>query len=306
LWRHREEDSVSLPLADRFENPFEVRMPQGAAGAVIFNSPHSGASYPAELMAASRLDGRSLRRSEDFQVDALFAEAPRLGSPLLLAHFPRAYLDVNREPYELDPRMFEGRLPSFANTRSLRVAGGLGTIPKIVGDGQDIYRGRLPVVEALHRIECIYKPYHAALAGLVQAALRTHGEAILVDCHSMPSASLGPAATGRPDIVLGDRYGASAAPQIVELAEAIFEELGFKVARNRPYAGGFITEHYGQPTGGVHALQIEINRGLYMDEAAIALHDGYPRILAAMTAFIERFAEAVAGTTLSYRPMAAE
>jgi N-formylglutamate amidohydrolase len=289
-----------------FARPFEVRLPQGAAGAVIYNSPHSGAVYPAELVDASRLDGHALRKSEDFRVDQLFMEAPSLGSPLLLAHFPRAYLDVNREPYELDPKMFEGRLPSFANTRSLRVAGGLGTIPKIVGDGQDIYRGRLPVAEALQRIEQIYKPYHASLRGLLQDALRGHGEAVLVDCHSMPSASLGPATTERPDIVLGDRYGASAAPQLVEAAEAIFMELGFTVARNRPYAGGFITEHYGQPNGGVHALQIEINRGLYMDEATITPHAGYPRIQAGMTAFIERFGAVVARTTLSYRPMAAE
>jgi N-formylglutamate amidohydrolase len=224
----------------------------------------------------------------------------------LFAHFPRAYLDVNREPYELDPRMFDGRLPSFANTRSLRVAGGLGTIPKIVGDGQDIYRTRLPVAEALQRIEGIYKPYHAALRSLVQGALRSHGEAVLVDCHSMPSASLGPAAAERPDIVLGDRYGASAAPQLVEAAEAIFEELGFRVARNRPYAGGFITEHYGQPNGGVHALQIEINRRLYMDETAIAPHEGYARVRSAMTTFIARFGQAVACTTLRQRPMAAE
>jgi N-formylglutamate amidohydrolase len=273
---------------------------------VIYNSPHSGAVYPAALVESSRLDPRTLRKSEDFRVDDLMGEAPGLGCPLLVAHFPRAYLDVNREPYELDPRMFDGRLPSFANTRSLRVAGGLGTIPKIVGDGQDIYRGRLPVGDALARIEGIYKPYHATLRGLVQEALRNHGEAVLIDCHSMPSASLGPSTVGRPDIVLGDRYGSSAAPQLVDAAEAIFVDLGFNVARNRPYAGGFITEHYGQPGGGVHALQIEISRGLYMDETTIKPHEGYARIRAAMTTFIARFGEAVAATTLRYRPMAAE
>jgi N-formylglutamate amidohydrolase len=293
---------VTLP----FERPFEVRAPEGAPQPVIYNSPHSGSIYPDCLVASSRLDPRSLRKSEDFRIDDLMADAPRLGCPLLVAHFPRAYLDVNREPYELDPRMFDGRLPSFANTRSLRVAGGLGTIPKIVGDGQDIYRGRLPVAEALARIEGIYKPYHAALRGLVQGALRSHGEAVLVDCHSMPSASLGPAAPERPDVVLGDRYGASCAPQIIEAAEAIFEELGFKVARNRPYAGGFITEHYGQPASGVHTLQIEINRSLYMDETAITPHEGYGRVRRAMGAFVDRFGAAVAQTTLRCRPMAAE
>jgi N-formylglutamate amidohydrolase len=289
-----------------FERPFEVHAPPGAAQPVIYNSPHSGRIYPDCLASSSRLDSQGLRKSEDFRMDELMADAPRFGCPLLVAHFPRAYLDVNREPYELDPRMFDGRLPSFANTRSLRVAGGLGTIPKIVGDGQDIYRQRLPVAEALARIEGIYKPYHAALRGLIQDALRSHGEAVLVDCHSMPSASLGPAAPERPDIVLGDRYGASCAPQLIDAAEAIFEDLGFRVARNRPYAGGFITEHYGQPVAGVHTLQIEINRSLYMDEAAITTHEGYGRIKQAMTLFIELFGAAVANAALRYRPMAAE
>jgi N-formylglutamate amidohydrolase len=289
-----------------FDMPFEIRTPAALASPLVFNSPHSGRVYPPALLALSRLDERGLRRSEDFMVDALFGDAPSLGAPFLVAHFPRAYLDVNREPYELDPRMFEGRLPSFANTRSLRVAGGLGTIPKIVGDGHDIYSRRIPAAEALQRIDIVYRPYHAALRGLVQAAARRFGEVILVDCHSMPSASLGQDAAQRPDIVLGDRYGTSAAPQLVEAAEDIFQALGYAVARNRPYAGGFITEHYGQPAAGVHALQIEINRALYMDEAALHLHGGYDRLKADMTAFMEAFADAVARMALGYRRLAAE
>ncbi len=293
-------------MAAPFERPFEVLAPASLTSPLVFNSPHSGSVYPACLKATSRLDARSIRRSEDFMVDRLFADAPRFGAPLLLAHFPRAYVDVNREPYELDPKMFEGRLPSFANTRSLRVAGGLGTIPKIVGDGHDIYRHRLPVEEALQRIEAVYRPYHAALRGLVSDALRSFGEAVLVDCHSMPSASLGANPIERPDVVLGDRYGASCAPQIIDAAEAICVDLGFTVGRNRPYAGGFITEHYGQPSAGVHALQIEINRGLYMDEAEIELHEGYRRLRDAMSLFVERMVDAVAGMTLTRRPLAAE
>jgi N-formylglutamate amidohydrolase len=289
-----------------FERPFEISMPAATATPLVFNSPHSGRVYPPAFLASSRLDERGLRRSEDFLVDSLFGEAPALGAPLLLAHFPRAYLDVNREPFELDPRMFDGRLPPYANTRSLRVAGGLGTIPKIVGDGHDIYARRIPVGEGLHRIESIYRPYHAALRGLVQDACRRFGEAVLIDCHSMPSASLGPDLTTRPDIVLGDRYGASAAPQLVDAAEDIFARLGFTVARNRPYAGGFITEHYGQPAAGVHALQIEINRALYMDEAAIAANAGFERLKADMARFIEAFTGTVAGTALGYRRLAAE
>jgi N-formylglutamate amidohydrolase len=289
-----------------FETPFEVLAPAALACPLVFNSPHSGRDYPAWLLAASRLDERGLRRSEDFMVDALFGAAPAQGAPLLLAHFPRAYLDVNREPYELDPRMFDGRLPGFANTRSLRVAGGLGTIPKIVGDGHEIYTRRLPVAEALQRIDAVYRPYHAALRRLVQNASRRFGEAILIDCHSMPSASLGADAAARPDIVLGDRYGTSAAPQLVDAVEEIFQSLGYVVARNRPYAGGFITEHYGQPAAGVHALQIEINRALYMDEPALAVHDGYGQLKADVTLFMEAFAVAVSRMALGYRRLAAE
>jgi N-formylglutamate amidohydrolase len=273
-----------------FDRQFEIMTPAAITTPLVFNSPHAGRVYPPSLLAASRLDERGLRRSEDFLVDRLFAAAPEHGAPLLLAHFPRAYLDVNREPYELDPRMFDGRLPAYANTRSLRVAGGLGTIPKIVGDGHDIYARRIPVGEGLHRIEAIYRPYHAALRGLVQDACRRFGEAVLIDCHSMPSASLGPDHGSRPDIVLGDRYGASAAPQLVDAAEDIFAALGYAVARNRPYAGGFITEHYGQPAAGVHALQIEINRALYMDESGIAAHDGFNRLAADMARFVGSFA----------------
>ncbi len=293
-------------MADSFETPFEIVAPKALTSALVFNSPHSGRVYPASLLSVSRLDERGLRRSEDFRVDELFGHAPSVGAPLLLAHFPRAYLDVNREPFELDPRMFDGRLPAFANTRSLRVAGGLGTIPRIVGDGHEIYRRRLPVADALARIDNIYRPYHAALRRLVQEAVGSFGEAILVDCHSMPSASLGADVGSRPDIVLGDRYGTSCAPQVIDHAEDIFRSLGYVVARNRPYAGGFITEHYGQPSGGVHSLQIEINRALYMDESALAAHEGFDRVRVDIAAFVTRFAAAMADVTLGYRPLAAE
>jgi N-formylglutamate amidohydrolase len=289
-----------------FHKPFEIRRPTTPLSPIVFNSPHSGRDYPAAFLAESRLDEQGLRRSEDFMVDDIFGVAPSFGAPLLLAHFPRAYLDVNREPYELDPRMFEGRLPSFANTRSMRVAGGLGTIPRIVGDGHEIYRGRIPVTEAMGRIETIYRPYHLALRGLVQDAVRAFGEAVLIDCHSMPSASLGPEVGTRPDIVLGDRYGTSCAPHLMDTAQDLFECLGYSVSRNRPYAGGFITEHYGQPSAGVHALQIEINRSLYMDETTITAHAGLQQMCADMETFVTAFTAAVARMTLSYRPLAAE
>ena len=182
------------------------------------------------------------------------------------AHFPRCFVDVNREPYELDPRMFDGRLPSFANTRSMRVAGGLGTVARVVGDSQEIYDQRIPVEDALRRIESLYKPYHRALRRLLTRVHRDFGAAVLVDCHSMPSSAGAKDDRNRADIVLGDRYGTSCVAAVSEAVEASLHQLGYAVSRNKPYAGGFITEHYGNPAAGVHSIQLEINRALYMDE----------------------------------------
>jgi N-formylglutamate amidohydrolase len=265
-------------LSALFEKPFEILVPTAQSVPFVFNIPHSGRIYPAAFLAQSRLDQHTLRRSEDCFVDTLFESMPAFGAPLLMAHFPRAFLDANREPYELDPRMFEGRLPSFANTRSLRVAGGLGVVPRVVGEGQDIYRARMPVHEALERIDQLYRPYHRALRGLLNSTHRQFGECILFDCHSMPSASIGPECAIRHDIVLGDRFGTSCAPSLICAAQEAFEHFGYTVTRNRPYAGGFITEHYGDPAAGHHALQIEINRALYMDETKLEPHAGLPQL----------------------------
>jgi N-formylglutamate amidohydrolase len=244
--------------------PFEVIEPPRLAAPLVFDSPHSGSRYPSAFLAASRLDPLTLRRSEDAFVDELFLPCVALGAPLLRACFPRAFLDLNREPFELDPRMFDGPLPDYVNTRSLRVAAGLGTIPRVVGDAQPIYRGRVPVAEALARVAALHRPYHQRLAGLVERTRARFGVAILIDCHSMPSTL---AETGSLDIVLGDRFGASAAPWVVEALESTLLARGYRVRRNKPYAGGYITEHYGAPVAGRHAVQIEVNRGLYMDEA---------------------------------------
>ncbi|MEH3148094.1 MAG: N-formylglutamate amidohydrolase [Methylobacterium frigidaeris] len=273
-----------------FDPPFAVDEPERHALPFVFNTGHSGALYPASFVAASRLDAVALRRSEDAFVDGLFAPVVALGAPLMRACFPRAYLDVNREPYELDPRMFDGRLPSFANTRSMRVAGGLGTVPRVVADGQEIYRGRLPVEEAVARIEGLYKPYHAVLRGLVARTARTFGHAVLIDCHSMPSTSLGREEGPRTDMVLGDRFGTSCAPALTNCVEGALRAEGFRVVRNRPYAGGFITEHYGEPSLGRHALQIEINRALYMDERTLIPKPGFDALAERLLAVVARVA----------------
>ncbi len=254
--------------------PLEILAPASLACPLVFSSPHSGAIYPARFLERARLDAASLRRSEDAYVDSLFGRAREIGAPMLRAHFPRAYLDVNREPYELDQRMFDEPLPEFANTRSLRVAAGLGTIPRVVTDAREIYEGKLSLSEGLRRIEKLYKPYHAALAQLMEQARETFGFALLIDCHSMPSISARDPGAARSekrrvDFVLGDRFGASCDAGFVDSIEQRLRGFGYNVHRNRPYAGGFITEHYGRPGGGWHAMQIEVARGLYMNEATL-------------------------------------
>jgi N-formylglutamate amidohydrolase len=201
----------------------------------------------------------------------------------MAARFPRAFLDLNREPYELDPRMFDGRLPPFANTRSMRVAGGLGTIPRIVADGQEIYRGRIPVDDALRRIEWLYKPYHRMLRQLIHRTARAFGHAVLIDCHSMPSTSVSRDEGAKADIVLGDRYGTSCAGILTDLVDVSLRGRGYSVVRNKPYAGGFITEHYGEPALGRHALQVEINRSLYMNERTMTKTAAFPELAQDLT-----------------------
>jgi N-formylglutamate amidohydrolase len=246
--------------------PFEIVEPAEWRAPIIFNSPHSGSVYPHDFLNVSRIDLPTLRRSEDSFMDELISDLSSRGFPVVRVNFPRSYVDVNREPYELDPRMFSGRLPSFANTRSMRVAGGLGTIPRVVGDGQEIYRERLSVDDALSRIEALYKPYHRALRRLINKVHQTFGTVVMVDCHSMPSIGVSRDEPRRPDVVIGDRYGTSCAPLLPDMVESTMSRLGYSVGRNKPYAGGFITEHYGNPASGLHAIQLELNRAIYMDE----------------------------------------
>lgn len=272
---------------------FEVREPEIQRIPFVFNSPHSGRRYSRAFLEQSRLDALSIRRSEDHYVDELFHCATDLGAPMLLAHFPRAFLDVNREPYELDPRMFDGALPAHANISSIRVAGGLGTVPRVVAENMEIYRNRFPVEEALERVETVYKPYHACLRRLV---VRTHvafGFSVLIDCHSMPSNIRVSGSGMRPDFIIGDRYGTSASGELSRTAMRLLEDMGFAVVRNKPYAGGFITEHYGRPAKGLHALQIEVNRGLYVDETTLAKRPDFAVLQTAISAFLQDFSDHV-------------
>jgi N-formylglutamate amidohydrolase len=263
---------------------FDVVEPERMSLPLVFNSPHSGRDYLESFLAASRLNEQTIRRSEDTYVDELFLPAAALGAPLLRAKFPRAWLDVNREPYELDPKMFAGELPAFANTRSPRAASGLGTIPRIVSESEEIYAAPLPVAEVLARIETVYRPYHQTLLDLMNRTQAQFGYAILIDCHSMPSAVGTAQVRRRPDFVVGDRHGMSCAATLVDAAMNCLSSAGFVVARNKPYAGGFITEHYGRPRQGLHALQIEINRGLYMNEQTLDKGNRFTAIQEALAA----------------------
>jgi N-formylglutamate deformylase len=241
---------------------------------VVFSSPHSGREYRPDFLASARLDALTLRRSEDCYIDEIFASVPRHGGTLIAATFPRAWCDANREPWELDPAMFEDSLPPWVNTASPRVGAGLGTIARVVSNGEAIYRGRLRFADAQARVAECWQPYHAALAALIQAIRTRFGTCLLIDCHSMPAH----ACEDRrpiPDIVLGDAHGVACAPTVTREIEIFLQHRGYVVRRNDPYAGGYVTRHYGRPRNGVHALQIEVARRLYMDESKLERSDGF-------------------------------
>lgn len=283
----RSSDEMRIVAGFESEPPVDLSWPETVAAPCLLGSPHSGRSYPSDFLALSRLDRVAIRRSEDAFVDQLCATAAGDRLPVLAARFPRAWLDANREPLELDPRMFTGALPAGANTRSTRVAGGLGTIPRIVSERDDIYRGPIPIEEGLRRIALAYEPYHATLRRALTRLHAQFGYAVLIDCHSMPSTQK----SGGADIVLGDRHGTSCHPALTDVASALLREAGYRVARNKPYAGGYVTETYGRPERGLHALQIEISRGLYLNEATIAKTGGFATLERDFAGFVARLTD---------------
>ncbi|MBL8549432.1 MAG: N-formylglutamate amidohydrolase [Hyphomonadaceae bacterium] len=267
--------------------PFLLISPLKRTSPLIFASPHSGRRYPKDFLAQARVGLSSLRRSEDAYVDEIFAGAAGHGAPILSAAYARAYVDLNRDPGELDPDMFADYAPAPTGAASARVQAGLGAIPRIAGDGQAIYARKLPLADAERRIAIAHRPYHAMLRALIEEARAAFGCAVLIDCHSMPSCARGPNA---PDVVLGDRFGMSCHPSVTSLVEAILQRLGYRVARNAPFAGGHTTQIHGRPGRRVHALQIEINRGLYLDEKSLQRTQGFLRVRADMA----RLGEALA------------
>lgn len=284
------------------EAVFDLHRPVRQGSAVIFASPHSGRDYPAGFLAQSVLDARVIRSSEDAFVDDLFAAAPGLGAPLLAARLPRAYLDLNRAPDELDPALIEGLSRPPHNPR---VSSGLGVVPRVVAGGRAIYRGKLTLSEVEARIEAVWTPYHRALRALMDETHARFGEVVLIDCHSMPREALdGHVRHGqiRPEVVLGDRFGASASAAVMTRVEAAFAAAGFRTARNAPFAGAFVAQTYGRPSAGRHVIQVEIDRALYMDEATISQKPGYAGFRARIGQVIARLAGVEGGAL----PLAAE
>jgi N-formylglutamate amidohydrolase len=266
---------------------YVLTRPARRLSSLIFASPHSGREYAQDFLGQVVLDRRAIRSSEDAFVDQLFDSAPGLGAPLLTARVPRAYIDLNRSADELDPAVIEGiaRVP-----HNPRISSGLGVIPRVVAGGRAIYRGKLPLAEAEGRIRRFWHPYHQALAALVDDTLAAFGEAVLIDCHSMPHEAIEAhtrPGQPRPEVVLGDRYGATAGGAVMDLVEAAFAAAGLRVARNSPFAGAYVAQAYGRPSRGVHVVQVEIDRALYMDEVRVeplAGFEGFRELISGVVA----------------------
>lgn len=270
---------------------YYLREPKRLTSAVVFSSPHSGRDYPAAFLRSSLLDDRALRSSEDAFVEDLFGAAPDFGAPLIAASAPRAYVDLNRSIEDLDPAIIRGVARGRPNAR---VASGLGVIPRVVSEGRAIQSGKIHYDEAIERLEAYYKPYHARLQQLLQQARAAFGEVLLIDCHSMPSEAVNHGraeGVARPQVVLGDRFGASCGKAYVDRIEAIFRQEGFSVVRNSPFAGAYITQAYGRPAAGQHAIQIEIDRSLYMNEATICTTSEYANTKRRLTSVVRQICE---------------
>ncbi|HSH99942.1 MAG TPA: N-formylglutamate amidohydrolase [Reyranella sp.] len=299
---------MSLTPVPPHHESLDCRLPERQSVPLVVASPHSGAVYPSEFLAQAAVPLAALRRAEDAFVDDLFAAAPGLGIPLLAARFPRSYVDANREPYELDPGMFEGPLPRALNHRTTRVAAGLGMIPRVAASGEAIYRGRVPAQEIEQRLETCWRPYHVALSMLVERTYAQFGGALLIDAHSMPSSASGLGLRERDhriDVVLGDNHGEACAPDLIDGVERWLSAQGLRVRRNQPYAGGFTTQRYGRPSVGRHTLQIEINRALYMDEARHTKLPSFGAVERLITALLDEIGQHAVQALLP-RPIAAE
>ena len=278
---------------------YALAQPETRTTSVIFASPHSGRDYTDAFLRLAVLDAETIRSSEDAFVDLLYADAPKFGAPLLSAKAPRAYMDLNRGLDEMDAALIAGVQRVSQNPR---VASGLGIVPRVVANGRPIYAGKLTLQDAHSRVANYWRPYHDALQTLIDQSHTAFGEAILIDCHSMPHEAMDGINTpgvGRPEVVIGDRFGAAASPAVVEHVESAFAAAGFRVAHNMPFAGAYIAQHYGRPSCRQHVVQIEIDRALYMDEATLELTAGFDVLRAALSGVMKEIADIGRGTQAS-------
>lgn len=262
------EASLEAECFNAFAPAVRVLRPEVWRSGVIFASPHSGSIYPKAMVSRSPLTEQALRRNEDAFIAELFAPATQLGAPLLKANFPRCFVDVNRAPDELPLDWTSGE-----QATSQRAEAGLGVVPTMLSETTKIYKKPLSERAARARLTALYHPYHDALQELITEASLNFGDALLIDCHSMPG--FAPMGSRRPDIILGDRFGVSCWPETVARAEQAFRSQGYNVTRNYPYAGGYVTQHYGKPRAGIEALQIEINRDLYLNPVTMKKKRSY-------------------------------
>ena len=256
---------------------------------LVLGSPHSGRNYPPSFLAQSGLSLNQLRQSEDCYVDRLLEPLTAFGIPLIAANFPRIYLDLNRGPDEWPPELSPSETFSEARPISPRARAGLGVVPLRIGPDTDIYPHAITGDLIQGRLDALYHPYHDDLRGLLQTAKAHNGHALLLDCHSMP----GHDASGqrRADMVLGNCYGDSCHAHTLDFIETVFTDLGYETVRNHPYAGGYITSHYGKPADNVEAIQIEINKDLYLNSATLEPHAGLAKLTVNMQAAILQIKE---------------
>lgn len=279
---------------------YDLYSPAVQSTCVIFASPHSGRAYSAAFLAQTKLNSHAIRSSEDAYMDELFADAPSHGAPLIAARTPRAYVDFNRAPEELDPALIDGVRRILPNPR---VASGLGVIPRVVAGGRVIYDGKISLEQAHARITQHWRPWHDRLQTLLDESARLFGQSVLIDCHSMPHEALDNITGPRPDVVIGDRFGASASPALVEEVSAALSDAGLRCVRNAPFAGAYVTQHYGKPGRHQHAIQIEVDRALYMNEQTLEKRADFDDLRRLMGAVAARIAAAGAADD---RTLAAE
>ena len=251
--------------------------PSTLTSGVVFALPHSGRDYGVSFLNQSILDKISIRSSEDAFLDQLIDGIEKYGAPKIIANAPRAFIDLNRSTDELDPALISG---IKNNIRSPRISSGLGVIPRVVSHGKEIYRGKLSLEQAQSRIEYYWKPYHKDLSNLLKRAQSIYGQSLLIDMHSMPHEAVSTQSSfiKAPEIVVGDRFGMSSDPEFTNLIVSILKQHGFRVAKNTPFAGAFITKHHGKIKERTHAIQLEIDRSLYMDEERILPNSGFEKL----------------------------